>query len=199
MREAECKNGVWLQGEALSEEDRERLRNGDTIHLCNEHMPVLKELKCVFHYGGAEPSSSEPSPEDPAMLRTATALAACSSDYECALCSMALLSAVALLPCNHSFCTRCVSDWLAVGTQGERCPKCWVQFVEVVVEDAVRTESARRIRGHHVCCASCGPLLTPADGAAFTHTFECVAGFKVPGVVAAMDGVIARLAGDCND
>ena len=36
-----------------------RLRDGDTVHLVNEHVPVLKELKCVFYEGDAEPTTAE--------------------------------------------------------------------------------------------------------------------------------------------
>ena len=46
------------------------------------------------------------------------------SEMECSVCLHLFQQPVKLLPCKHTFCVECISQWLAVKRDYPSCPKC---------------------------------------------------------------------------
>ncbi|KAJ3045169.1 hypothetical protein HK097_001264 [Rhizophlyctis rosea] len=132
------RNGTYVNGEKIGKNKNRQLHDSDviTFHQRNEDLPSYTFRGTTDKVASSSTpaakrtisevkrSLSEVDDETPRTKKRKVALADMESNVSCGICHDVLYKAVSVVPCLHTFCGGCYSDWLRRSNQ---CPQCRVR------------------------------------------------------------------------
>ena len=107
------------------------LKNGDELTLLNESQALKgREISFIFvvliDFYQTVPSVQQIKAESNAKVQPSAGLIDekmrnLADHFECSICYQVLYKAVSVMPCMHTFCGGCLSDWFK---KQKECPNC---------------------------------------------------------------------------
>lgn len=104
-------NGVFVNGSRIAKGEKVELQPGDGVCFLNKSIDAEAKLDFLFQ-----------------RIKKVVASTDVAEELTCAVCKGTLYKPVASIPCMHTFCAGCVSEWLKHSTN---CPECRAEMYEL--------------------------------------------------------------------
>lgn len=128
-------NGTFINGARMVKGKPTELKQGDSIALLNPAVGGEEQKRHEFLFQ---------------RIKEATTAKALTEELTCGICQSVFYKPVSLLPCLHTFCAHCASQWIE---SSRACPECKGAITEVrpshklqsVVDNFLKTQPKLRL------------------------------------------------------